>query len=143
MIIPALKEHADAMLAIGLRAEDVEEIAAASGATPEVALHLSLQLSTKAWAMIADYRVIAMFGVAPWPSVPELGIPWLLCTDEFPKHQKEILTVTKRIVREMGEGFQFLVNYTDVRHINNLGWLQWAGFRFDKFSFIYQRFDEK
>ncbi len=134
MIVPARECHVCQMLVAGIRQEDLNEMKAASGLPPEVSLPRCLSMSTKAWACV-DKRGLAyaVCGVAPWSSEPSLGSPWLIATDSFVKHRVEVVRNTKRFVHEMGEGFEFLINYTDLRHTNNLSWLEWAGFRFDGF----------
>lgn len=124
------------MLVVGLREADRLEIRAASGKSPEVALHESLELSTKAWVLLNKGIACGMWGVAPWPHSPGLGVPWLLATPAFDLHhnRRELLRHTRRYVGEMGEGFDYLVNYTDARHRESHRWLKWAGFQLDDFK---------
>lgn len=132
MIVPARECHVCQMLTVGLRAADVQEVKASHGLDPEAALQGSLQASVKAWVLLTPRGYpCAMWGVAPWPCVPELGSPWLLATDQFKRHRRELLRYTKEYVREMGRGYRFLVNYVDSRHADSIRWLHWAGFHFD------------
>jgi hypothetical protein len=135
MQLIARPEHVNHMLSAGLRAADVAEIEAASGLTPEVALSQSLTASTKAWVIVNRQGfAYAMYGVAPWPGVPTLGIPWFVATDEQARNKREFLSGTRYYVEQMGEGFMYLVNYTDCRHTESHRWLQFAGFKFDRFE---------
>lgn len=126
------------MLVEGVRDADRLEIQAASGTPPEVALPKSLALSSKAWVLLDSHTALAcgVWGVAPWPGVPALGIPWLIATPTFdlPRNRKELLRYTREYVRQMGEGFDYLINYTDVRHRASHRWLDWAGFTLDDFA---------
>jgi hypothetical protein len=123
------------MLVAGLREADRLEIVAASGKPPEVALPESLAMSTKAWVLLDGGVAVGIWGVAPWPHTPGLGVPWLLATDRFDLHhnRRELLRYTRHYVAAMGEGFDYLVNYTDVRHRASHRWLKWAGFKLDDF----------
>src|ERR1700722_13556307 len=135
MIVPALPCHACQLAVKGLRKEDADEVKATSGDDPAVVLPRSIAASKKAWTFVGkDGMAVAIFGVADWPGIPEIGVPWLLCSSDFPQYVRDILINAKPIIKEMGLGYRRLVNYTDMRHINNLGWLEWAGFRFDKFE---------
>lgn len=136
MIVPALPCHVCQMLVVGVREADRQEILASSGKSPEDALPYSLAISTKAWVLLDKGVACGMWGIAPWPHSPALGIPWLLATSTFDRHhnRRELLRHTRHYVEEMGKGFQFLINYTDVRHRESHRWLQWAGFKLDDFE---------
>jgi hypothetical protein len=134
MIVPARECHVCQMLVRGIRQEDVNEMKAASGHAPEYALMRSLRASTKAWACVNDSGIAcAIWGVAPWPMTPKIGSPWLIATDDFIKHRVDIVRHTRRCVQEMGEGFDFLCNYVDIRLISRLPWMEWAGFKYDRY----------
>jgi hypothetical protein len=130
------------MLTAGLRAADVQEVKASHGLSPEAALWTSFKSFSKSWVLLTKRGYpCAMWGVAPWPLVPELGAPWLLATEEFNHQSKELLRHSPLYVTEMGKGFRYLANYVDVRHIESIRWLHWAGFRFDRLlpEFGYER----
>jgi hypothetical protein len=121
------------MVVLGIRQLDLDEMKATSGSPPEEALMRSLRVSTKAWAYVHKGAALSIFGVAPWPGTPTLGSPWMISTDLFNQHSFQIARFAKQIVRDMGEGFDFLVNYVDIRQLGHLPWREWAGFQFDEF----------
>lgn len=133
MIVPARECHVCQMVVLGIRQLDLDEMKATSGSPPEQALMRSLRVSTKAWAYVHQGMALSVFGVAPWPGTPSLGSPWMISTALFEKHSFQIARYAKSIVQAMGEGFDFLVNYVDMRQLGSLPWREWAGFKFDDF----------
>lgn len=111
-----------------LREADVQEVKAASGATPEEALTRSFNRSSKCWVAVLRGRPILAFGVAPLSIMGFIGSPWLLATDEILKVRREFIRESKRYVNEMSEGFELLQNYVDARNRVSINWLSWCGF---------------
>jgi hypothetical protein len=138
VIIPARPCHVCQMLVEGVRDDDRLEIQAASGLDAGAALFASLTRSTKAWVLLdsSTRRACGMWGVGAWRGDSRLGIPWLIATPTFNlgRNRRELLRHTPEYVRQMGEGFDYLINYTDVRNTASHRWLKWAGFQFDDFA---------
>jgi len=125
MIIPARECHACQMLTRGLRAADVQEIEATIGAGPEVGLLHSMRASERTWAMLDDKS-----GVAPWPGQPDVGSPWLLATDDWRAHRREVVANTRAYIAEMARGYTALSNFVLATHRDSIRWLTYGGFRF-------------
>jgi len=115
-------------IAAAMRVRDVEEVKAAGGHSPLVALHLSLQSATYAWTAVDQDGPFAMFGVSPL--VSSVGSPWMLGTDRIGLYTKQLLRITAHYVSAMNDRYPVLLNYVDARHTDSLRWLKWSGFQF-------------
>lgn len=135
MIVAATYRHVKRMQAAGLRAADVQEIEAGTEVPPDLALFQSWAFSEKAWSLLVpQHGAVAMWGVAPFRSDPTTASPWLLATEEFRNHKRELVRCTKHYIAEMARGYRRLVNYVDVRHTDSLRWLKWAGFTISSYT---------
>lgn len=126
-VVPATAYHT-LDLAYRLRAADIEEIKASSGLAPEEALSFSVLSSRKAWAVVHKGRTEAIFGVAPWPLMTDVGSPWLLASERFTSIGRYVARNTSPFVAELEREFPVLCNYVDARHTASIRWLLWAGF---------------
>jgi len=115
-------------MAMRMRREDVAEVYAASGHSPAEALLLGLQTSSE--CLVAEYegRPTAIFGVGPAEGAPEIGIVWLLATDEMPRLAVQALRVTPPILERWHEDYPILCNVVDARNALHIRWLKRAGF---------------
>ena len=127
-IVPATYEHIE-QLVPRLRVADLREIAAATGSDPEGALAVSVGSSPVAWTWLHRGRVMAIFGVAPYPNRPGVGIPWLLGAKGVDKHKVFFVRRSRRYVAEMLEQFPVLENWVDARNTASIQWLAWLGFQ--------------
>lgn len=114
--------------AIKLREMDAMEVRASSGRTPEDALRNALQHRGKAWVVEHEGKPIAAFGVAHYDDYPWLGCPWLLASDELEKHPQFIARTSKRLLQEITEGLDLLINYVHQDNTKSIQWLEWLGF---------------
>lgn len=128
-IVPATYEHAQKLVP-RLRKGDLQEIAAATGASPEDALVSSVASSVVSWAWLCNGRVLALFGVAPYPGRPGVGVPWLLGAKGIEKHKVFFVRRSREYVRLMLEQFPVLENWVDSRNTPSIQWLAWCGFHF-------------
>ena len=129
-IIPAEVSHVE-VIAEKMRLRDVAEVEAATGLDPEDALGGSLMSSAAAWSIVdSKGKPFCMFGVSQWTIMPDTGAPWCLATDDWNKHRKFILRNTKPHVEDMSRMFPILMNFVDVRNLDSIRWLSWAGFKF-------------
>lgn len=128
-VVPAEPWHVPA-LAPRLRAADVQEIKAASGLEPDLAMALSCEASSACWTLLHKGNPEVIFGVAPWAFVPDLGQPWLLSADVQPAWRGYFARHSRHYVAQMLERYEKLANYTDARHTESHRWLLWCGFDF-------------
>lgn len=119
-------------LAPRLRAADVEEIRAASGATPVEALRRAFGLSTHVWALRDIMgQPLALWGVGPHSLLAGRGCPWLLAADDFETLGPDIARFSRPFLAGMRELYPQLENRVDARHSKAVRWLSWLGFTID------------
>ena len=109
-----------------LRRADVEELRAASGISPDIAVAYSIAVSRPGWAVELDGKPAAIFGAAPGPD--GTGIPWLVATDETERHPVCFYRMSRSIIAGMRRCYDYLENWVDARNTLSLRWLAWAGF---------------
>lgn len=124
------------VLSLPLRQADQDELRAAYGMPPEVVLKESLKLSELTWVIMYEDHIIGIFGVTRHISYPDVGIPWLLATDELTKIQYTFAKVSKDVVDAFAAGHPILTNIVDSRHKEAINWLKWLGFTIDPEVFI-------
>lgn len=121
-----LEDIAD--LAPRLRKEDVAEVYAVNGCSPEQALLDGLQTSDECLTIEHEEKIIGMFGVAPLR--PGVGAIWLLASDELPSIRWGFLKQTRPWVAHFLTKFPLLTNLVDARNTQHIKWIKWAGFTF-------------
>jgi hypothetical protein len=122
--------HADIpLLSRKMREADAAEVMASSGHSPEEAIIYSFRVSEQTHVATFDNIPFAIFGLAQNPDWINVGIPWMLATDDIRKHPTAVAKVSKRWIKVFSERYEFLVNYVDVRNELSRHWLLWCGFR--------------
>lgn len=126
----AAAQPADAQrLAPFLRKADLDEIAAASGERPEVALHRGIVASADARVVLHAGRPIAVFGVVDKGG--GVGAPWLLGSDAIFDHWFEFARRSREELAYLRKGWDLLEHYVDDRNTAHRRWLDWLGAEFD------------
>ena len=74
-------------------------------------------------------RVVCMYGVAELSILSNIGIPWLLGTDEIEQHSKYFLRQNRYYMKEIKKKYSYLVNFVDARNTVAIRWLEWLGFK--------------
>lgn len=116
------------VLAENMRVPDIIELAAASGRSPEQALRHAMIRSTKKWSIVNNNKCVGMFGLTAAPGRPEVGVPWLLSSEEIGEFPIKFLRGTRRYIRMFQNEYPVLTNYVDIRHVEAQRWLEWCGF---------------
>ena len=129
--MPARREDVEAVLAPGLREQDVQELAAL-GLTPAV-LRDSWEVSAPHRFVIkADSEPVGIFGARAYPGTNQLhGIPWMLGNDGLYSIARDLVVQSPIWVSYLNEVYPVLVNWIDVRNTVSRRWLEHAGFKFD------------
>lgn len=118
------------VLELNLRAEDQEEVRAASGLEPGAALALSVLLSEDVKVIVLDGNIVGVFGVA---RIPSGGSPWMLATDAlFSSYAIRGLfgKASKDARDQMLAKYYRLENFVAVKNRKAIRWLKWLGFKF-------------
>jgi len=115
-----------------MRDEDIAEIKAQSGATPQESLLHSFFRGDPCMTMIGrDGRPMGMWGVVPQRL--DTGCIWMLCTDDLAQDRLNAM----RFLREarvhldrIQNRYKVLCNFADARNVVHIKWLRWMGFIF-------------
>lgn len=126
-VVEAQPEHVEAIVA-DARHADVDELFAATGITPELAMWKGLACSTHAWTGFFDDRPVCMFGVAPRSVLSGRGYPWLIGTNLMERHALVFLRECRPNLEQMKSAYNLLENYVDARNVKAVRWLRWLGF---------------
>jgi len=114
-----------------LREADKNEIKASSGRFPEETVMLSFEASRDPLVGCVNDLPVCIFGVAEASLVSDKASPWLLGTDELPKHARAFLRMSRAWVQNTRKKYAFLENYVDVRNTDAVRWLGWLGFKIE------------
>ena len=117
-------------LAKNIRKEDVQELYDYAMLLPTQALLQSLHNSKKAWTGTVDDVPVCMFGVVD--SLKDVGCVWLIGTDDIHIYAKRFLSLNKRMIPVMMNGYKRLENYVGAGNKRSIDWLVWLGFTFGK-----------
>lgn len=111
-----------------LRSSDYQELKAATGKNPYMELLESWDNSTLKWSIIKNDVVIGVFGVTELLENKNIGIPWLLGSDEMLNIKKFFVKRCAKYIKQMSDRFPTLCNYVDKRNTASIRWLKWSGF---------------
>lgn len=114
---------------VGPRMRDMDwlESLIALGSTGPEAVERCIRVSTHALA-VHDSRPkepFCVLGVAPY--LPDIGTVWLLGTDEFDEHRKDLMLLTEPILREFQKEYPTLLiqvgefNTKSIRYLKRFG----------------------
>ena len=105
-----------------LRESDKKEIWASHRRLPQDLLLLSFESFCA-----ADARPFCLFGCNEERNV---GVPWLLATDEINFHSTFFLRQSRRILALWLDNYEMLTNYIHAENTLSIEWLKWLGFDF-------------
>lgn len=125
--------HADRVVRL-MREDDKAEAWAFSRLTPAEAVASSMMNSTKAWAAMlpGTDKAFALFGVGSESLLSDVGVPWLLATDEITTVGVAFAKHSRYYVQQMLDHYSKLENYVDARNRVSRAWLRWCGFKVEK-----------
>lgn len=116
------------LLSLSLRIEDNLELQASLGLTGPIGIAECLIFSEHTWVGILDGKIECVFGLGADP--PNVGIPWLVGTDNIDKFSMGFLRESKVIIELMLSYYPILTNLVAERHTKAIKWLKWLGFSF-------------
>lgn len=115
-------------LAEKMRPEEVDEVYASNGDTPEEAVRRSVARSVDVFATMEDDRLMSITGCAPYSWISDRGSPWLLTTVNMKKSPRHLLRHTQVFLGKWRREYGTLINFVDARYEQSLRWAKWAGF---------------
>lgn len=126
-IVPGQREHI-APIAANIREADENEFIRASGLDVRPCLELGFGHARDVWTGLLDGEPVMMCGVTTMPGRPDVGIPWLVATNDIEKVAKDFHKRSKEILKKMQAGYRGLINYADAENTATLHWLKRLGF---------------
>ena len=116
-------------LAATMRAEEIQEVYALAGYTPEEALRKSFLASRDAYSAFAGDTILAMFGIRPYSLVSHTASPWLLTSQaRANRYSRELLRSSREAIAHWRQDYSLLVNEIDARYTQSIRWAAWLGF---------------
>lgn len=127
IIRPAIRQDAD-VIGPKLRDMDRLEVLLTLGPDGPEAVRRCIEQSTHCFAVHSGSpkEPFAVYGVAPY--LPGIGTVWLLGTDEFDEHRRELMALTERTLRAFQQ--EYLTLIVEVAEINtkSIAYLKHFGF---------------
>lgn len=125
-----------------LRKADRDEVLAAIGIDPILALPAAVQEGRDVWVAGLEEDGIPeiIWGIDPieHPDDFTAGTIWLLSTDRIYEFPVEFVQNTRRLLDEAHKEYELLMNFIDARNTRHQKWLKWMGFaglrRIEKFG---------
>ncbi len=111
-----------------MRKSDKEEIYYLAALAPWPAIEVTIAGAVDANTALVDGVPVVMFGVSRRTWISDVGVPWLLGTDEADNHQFKFGRDSKRYFTVMAEQFPVMENYAMASNNRTLRWLKWLGF---------------
>lgn len=121
---PALMES----IAENMREADRREVMASHGFTPIESLTASLKVSRYATVATSGGIPWAVFGLADYGILSNIGCPWMLGTNDVVKNGRDLMRHSPKVIYEMLNVYSTLQNYVHVENIVSVNWLQRIGF---------------
>lgn len=116
-------------VARNLRSADLQEIRANLGEDPLTVLRKGIAESDPCYAVVdQEDRAFALFGVVPDTGDADVGLVWLLASDELAEHPFFVLRNTRKWVEILQRRYRVLWNHIDARNELHIRWLRWSGF---------------
>lgn len=123
----ATKRHARELARI-MRAKDRDECAA-GGLLPEPAVRMSINNSSEAYAAYAGDDLLAVFGVGPMHSAPQITVVWAMTSVHVSKHPLTFWRCSKVAINYLRNKHQLLVNMVHGKYTEAFNWLKRLGFQ--------------
>jgi hypothetical protein len=136
-ICPVVFDWEGQYIAEHLRAEDRLELSEAQPLGFEDVIRDSLAMSGSRSAVfrvpagrlsLQAWEPVAVFGVAPYPGLPHVGIPWLLATRRFDDHRIRLVRGVRRMLYHLRSDFAQLENHVHADNARSVRFLEWLGF---------------
>lgn len=118
-------------IAANMRDADAVEVWLSAHKMPYEAITDGFNSSIKVWTIMRDGTPIGMFGVSSPSILGNIGMPWLLGTDEMLNIRRQFIRESMHYLDEMFTLYPRLVNFIHVDNVASLRWLRWMGFDFD------------
>lgn len=126
-VVNGQDHHIEAVLG-RLRKADFDEVFAATGEDPDLALVNAWKNSLYRWSIVWRGEVIGVFGLTALSLMGETGVPWLLGTDAMAQIKRQFAIQSRTFIHKMLAVYPVLMNFVDARNTLSIKWLKWVGF---------------
>jgi len=116
-------------LASRLRKSDITEIWSSHHLEPLEALLLGLEYSNEIYSVFFDNKLVLIFGITLDNNI---YCPWMLASNDINEHPVTFYRQSKKIIKDIIQGYEYLENYVDANNTDSIKWLKWLGFTIDK-----------
>lgn len=120
-------EHGD-YVARRMRYIDRKEIYYMSALQPRSAVAVTTAHAVAAWTALVDGVPACIFGITRATRLSDVGVPWLLATDEMEKHRREIIRQSRDYYQRFVDCFPKMENHVLAENARVVRWLRWLGF---------------
>jgi len=96
--------------------------------TPAEAIRAGQRLSPETLTGFVNEVPVCIFGVARPSLTSDLGVPWMVGTEDLGFHAKGFLRGSREVIKAMVAKHAMLANFVDARNAKALNWLRWLGF---------------
>ena len=110
-----------------MRRQDRRELVGIVGPNIEAETLLCLEASEQAYICKCDGVPLAAFGVVRTSPFENVGIIWMLATEETAKHKIYTGKWTRKGIRAFLQDWDYLYNYIDEGNDDTIKWLKWIG----------------
>ena len=97
------------------------------GLTVDWALKHSVETAVESACVSWNGIPVAILGIGQATPFEEEFTPWLLATDELPKHPVKVMRYSHAILRRWISRYGELMNHVDARHTRAIEWLSALG----------------
>lgn len=114
-------------LSTRLKDADIREVWSSHHYTPHEALTISMEKSIICLTISNKGVPLGMFGITAETYLSDVGLIWLLTSDDINKIKIRFLRRSKDFVDLMLGRFSVLYNFTSADHTESIGWLRHIG----------------
>lgn len=112
-----------------MREADRREVYFLAALSPERAVAMTAALSAAALTGVdGDGVPFVIFGVCRRSALSEVGVPWLLATDDVDKHNRIFARRSREFYQRVESVFPVMENWALAENVKTLRWLKWLGF---------------
>lgn len=106
------------------REQDVDELRAGLGGTPEQAMRFGIEMGTAWYGAIAGQPA----GIFGFVQDGRIGCPWAVFTEVVERYPQSFLKACRPYVARMKRECDVLYNFVDARNTRVIRWIEWLGF---------------
>ena len=128
IVIDRLTPEGAAHVVENIRLIDRREIYYLTTLTPEAALRYTLAFAVGNWEVRRDGVPVVIFGVNRRSSLSNVGVPWMVATDEIERAPLAIWHKSREYFERIARAFPLLENHVLAENRPSAIWLRWLGF---------------